>query len=252
MNREHRNLAAMLVNYLVFTLLTGLGGYLFVTFPQKEALGGMVLGLSGVIAGILMPFHLWRKMGIGFRLLPEKQKRRYALVSTCIFIVVLVGLYPSGILGNRAILKLLAHPPDLMKSLITFAFLCFSAMIYALLFWGGLLHTIRNAYGTLAAVLITSVLFSLYHVAEFAFTPPTLNFLLAMFIGSLMCTAFTIYTKSVLPTLIAQQFGQFVHFAAMEDNPFSEPAGLFANMFLLVLVFGFYVMFQRKRKRLNN
>ena len=52
MDKEQKNLTLALGNYVLFTALTGLGGYLFVRYPQNEALGGMSLGLTSVLLGI--------------------------------------------------------------------------------------------------------------------------------------------------------------------------------------------------------
>jgi membrane protease YdiL (CAAX protease family) len=208
----------------------------------------MVLGLAGVVFGLIFPLHLWRTMR-HFNLLPEKSERRKVIVGTILFAGFLVGIYPSGILGNHAIVNVFTHPPDVMPALITFLFLLYSATVYALIFWGGMLHALQKTYGTVAAILVTSLLFSLYHIAEFAFMPLSLKSLFMMFIGGLMCAGFTIFSKSVLPTLIAQQFGQFVHFIAQEENPFGDPGGLLANTMLLVVCLTIYGIATRKRTR---
>jgi membrane protease YdiL (CAAX protease family) len=198
---------------------------------------------------MIIPYHLWNVMEVRFDLLPSERNPWKILVSTSLFTALLVCIYPSGILGNKATLKILEHPPALVPAIVTFAFLLFSATIYALMFWGGMLHTIRRTSGTAVAIVVTSVLFSLYHVAEFAFTPLTWDFLRMMFISGLLCTTFTIVSKSVLPTLIAQQFGQYTYFISLEENPFAGPDGLISMLLLLIICLGIYAVLSRRMRR---
>jgi membrane protease YdiL (CAAX protease family) len=241
-HNNQKNILFVLINYLLLVGFLGLGGYLYVRYPENEILGGMVLGSTGVILGIIVPYHLKRTQVVEFQFLPSKGEIGRIILYTAIFTAILVLAA-----GRKEFMMILKNPPKLLPAVFTFLFLLLSAITYALLFWGGILHVFRKAYGSIAAVLITGALFSLYHIAEFAFTPLTWQFLLLMFIGGVLCSSFTLLIKSVLPTMIAQQIGQFLYFVSLEDNPFSEPDGVIATGMLLLICSGVYMVIFRKR-----
>jgi hypothetical protein len=72
MSKNTRNIIIVLVNYLLWVGFLGLGGYLFVKYPENEVLGGMVMGATGVILGIIVPYHLKRIHVAEFTFLPAK------------------------------------------------------------------------------------------------------------------------------------------------------------------------------------
>jgi hypothetical protein len=243
MGRNPKSILIILMNYLLLCGFLALGGYLLVNDPKNEALGGMILGVTGVILGILAPYHLKRTGVAAFRFLPSKRGAGKVALYTAIFTVVLILIG-----GRREFMMILKNPPELLPAVFTFVFLLLSATTYALLFWGGILHVYKGAYGPVVAVLVTGVLFSLYHLAEFAFTPPTWQFLLLMFISGGLCSSFTLLVKSVLPTMIAQQIGQFIYFISLEENPFSGADGVIAIGLLLLICSGIYWVIFRKRQ----
>jgi membrane protease YdiL (CAAX protease family) len=245
MTKEHKSLLIVFILFAVWTALLGIGGYLFITCPENEALGGIVLGLAGTLVGIVIPFHLKRTGILQFRFLPAQNERENAFIVTCGFLLFFLGIFPFGILGTHTLMKVLAHPPAMVPAVITFLFLLFSAISYALLFWGGLLHSLKKTVGIPLAMLITSALFSLYHLAEFAFVSITPGFLLLMFIGALMLTGLTVYLDCVVPTMIVHQLLQFLDFVSMKDNPFTDPAGLMSNAIMLAFFLGIYALVRR-------
>jgi membrane protease YdiL (CAAX protease family) len=104
-----------------------------------------------------------------------------------------------------------------------------------------MLHTLKEACGSVVAVLATSFLFCIYHFSMFSITPPTAEFLLVVFVGGLMLATFTIWSKCVLPTLIIHQVVQFFYFATLQDNPFAEDIDRFvASLIMLPILFGIY------------
>lgn len=248
MSTEMRNMLIVMGSYVVFTVCLALGGYLFLAFPQYEALGGVILGLTGIVLGLLLPYHLWKTKVVEFAFLPPKQGAAKVGGGTLLFAVVLLGLFPSGMLGDDSTFRFLTNPPAPIPALMTFLFLLLSAATYALLFWGGILHSVRKVYGSMTAVIVTGLLFSLYHLAEFAFTPLTLNFLFTMFISGILCAAFTFYAQSILPTLIVQQCTQFVYFASLPDNPFAGVEGVVATTVMLLICTGLYRLLTRTRR----
>jgi hypothetical protein len=243
MRNNHKSILIILVNYLLLVGFLGLGGYLYVNYPENEALGGMMLGATGVILGILVPYHLKRTNVVAFTFLPVKAETGRIVLYTLIFTAILVLTAV-----RKEFMTIIRNPPELLPAVFTFLFLLLSATTYALLFWGGILHVCKTAYGPIAAILITGALFSLYHLAEFAFTPPTWQFLLLMFLGGVLCSGFTLFIKSVLPTMIAQQIGQFIYFVSLEENPFSGPDGVIATGMLLLICSGVYMLIFRKKR----
>ncbi len=246
MNENKNSVVLYLINYIFLVVFLALGGFLFLKYPANQAIDGIVLSLAGIIFGIIMPYHLKKIKAAEYRFFPAKKDALKAIIGAIIFTAILVFIYPSGILGDKAIITVFNYPPALLPALLTFLFLLFSATSYALLFWGGMLSAFKKAYGNIIAVLVTSFLFSLYHVAEFAVTSITFDFLLLMFISAIMCTVFTLLMRSVLPTLIAQQFGQFVYFISLENNPLSGPAGVIMSYVLLLICFGVYKMLAKR------
>lgn len=246
MRNDQKSILIILINYLLWVGFLGLGGYRLMKYPENEALGGMVLGSTGVILGIIVPYHLKRTDVVAFKFLPSKGETGRIVLYTVIFTVILVL-----VAGRKEFMTIIKNPPGLLPAALTFLFLLLSATTYALLFWGGILHVFKKAYGPIVAVLITGVLFSLYHIAEFAFTPLTWQFLSLMFLGGVLCSTFTLLIKSVLPTMIAQQIGQFLYFVSLEDNPFSGPGGVIATGMLLLICSGVYMLIFRKKTEHN-
>ncbi|MBN1812567.1 MAG: CPBP family intramembrane metalloprotease [Anaerolineae bacterium] len=104
-----------------------------------------------------------------------------------------------------------------------------------------MLHALKEAYGSAVAVLVTSLLFALYHFSQFAFCAPTPAFLLMIGVSALMLASFTLYAGSVLPTLIVHQLAQFFGFATLGDNPFAEDMDRsIASLIMLLFLFGIY------------
>jgi membrane protease YdiL (CAAX protease family) len=234
MLQEHRSATLILANLLLLIVLLSIGGSLLVYLPKYEVLGGVILSLTQVIVGIILPYHLKRTNVVRYRFFPRKDKALKSLILTVVFALSLLAA------GYGSVLKLITSPPQLLPAIYTFLFLLLTATMYGLIFWGGLLHAFKDRYGPIVGIVLTGLLFSAYHLSEFAFTPITFGFLLPMFISGCVCSAFTVISGSVLPALIAQQFGQFVYFVALEDNPYAEPMGLVFSLLFLVICFAVY------------
>jgi membrane protease YdiL (CAAX protease family) len=123
-----------------------------------------------------------------------------------------------------------------MVALSTFQAMLWATAAYGFIFWGGMLHAVKEAFGSVVAVLATSLLFCVYHFATFALAPPTAEFLLKTFVGGLMLAIFTILSQCVLPALIVHQLAQFFHFATLQDNPFAEDLDRFVPTLIMLLV----------------
>ncbi|GAK56823.1 hypothetical protein U27_03787 [Candidatus Vecturithrix granuli] len=242
MKKPIKNTVIVFAHFLVWTVLLGVGGYLFTAYPDNEALGGIALGLNGTVVGIILPLHFKRTKIIAFRWLPAQAEIRKTILISVGFLLFFLLIFPFGFVGNRTTMKVFVNPPAFVPVVITFLFLLFSAISYAFIFWGGLLFMFQKAVGKYLAILLTSALFSLYHLAEFAFISITPGFLLLMFVCALMLTSLTLVLDCVLPTLIIHQILQSLDFLTMAHNPFSDPAGLIANAMLLAISLGIYLL----------
>jgi membrane protease YdiL (CAAX protease family) len=172
------------------------------------------------------------------------------VVGTLVFGLFFLLLFPAGVLWQRTTMAFLADPPPLMEALSTFQAMLWATAAYGFVFWGGMLHATKGAFGNVVAVLVTSVLFCIYHYAMFAVTPPTSDFLVKTLVGGLILATFTLWAGSVLPTLIVHQLGQFFHFAALQENPFAEDLDrLIPSLIMLVILFGIYEGVVRLLKR---
>jgi hypothetical protein len=115
-----------------------------------------------------------------------------------------------------------------------------------------MLHTLKEACGSVVAVLATSFLFCIYHFSMFSITPLTAEFLLVVFVGGLILASFTLWVKCVSPTLIVHQLGHFFHFATLHDNPFAEDLDRFvASLIMLLILFGIYEGLLRLIRRVD-
>ena len=247
MVEEHRGEILMLANVLLLTVLLSIGGYLLVYLPEYLVLGGIILSLTQGIVGIILPYHLKRTNIVKYRFFPRKNEGLKAVVLTAVFTLLLSAA------GYNSVWKLISTPPHFLPAIYTFFFLLLTATMYGLIFWGGLLHVFKDRYGPLIGIVLTGLLFSAYHLSEFAFTPIAFEFLFPMFISGCICSVFTILSDSVLPALIAQQFGQFVYFLALEENPYAEPTGLVFSLLFLAISFALYGLFWKKRgERISN
>lgn len=248
--RNRRDVAIVLVVYVLLCAFLALGNYLFVRFPENEALGGMTLGLTSLVLGIIVPFHLVRTGVVVFEFLPSTQSLRKAVVATILFAAFYLLLFPSGVLWQRTTMAFIAEPPPLAAAAGTFLSLLFATTVYGFIFWGGMLYTLRRRWGSVVAVLVTSVLFTLYHFSQFAFCAPTAAFLLMIGVSALMLASFTLYVGSVLPTLIVHQLVHFLHFATLQDNPFADDLDRFVvSAVTLLVLFGVYEALLRLIRR---
>jgi len=243
MLKEHKGITLILANLLLLVVLLSIGGYLLAYLPEYAVPGGIILSLTQAIVGIILPYHLKRTNIVRYRFFPRKDKVLKSLILAAVFTLSFL------VAGYSSILKLITCPPQLLPTIYTFLFLLLTATMYGLIFWGGLLHTFKDRYGPIIGIVLTGLLFSAYHFSEFAFTPITLGFLFPMFVSGCICSVFTVISGSVLPALIAQQFGQFVYFLALEDNPYAEPVGLVFSLLFLAVCSAVYSLVWKKRKK---
>jgi len=256
MIKKDKAILLSLINLIILILFLSIGGYIIVSIKEYEIIGGIILGLTGIIIGIIIPYHLRRIKYFTYSFLPKKDNIIKITLLTICYIIIFLFIYPfilsliniKGVLGIEAYYKLLKNLPDLKSIIITFLFLLLSAFIYSLLFWGNILHSLKEKYGSVMSILITGLLFSIYHLSEFAFTPISMEFLLLMFISGCLCGVFTIYSGCILPTLIVQQFGQFFYFISLDNNPFSGEMGVIFNLLLFIICFTVYKLVWRKNK----
>ena len=104
-----------------------------------------------------------------------------------------------------------------------------------------MLHALKDAYGNVVAVLLTSFLFCVYHFSQFFIAAPTFESLLMTFVGGLMLASFTVLSECVLPTLIVHQLVHFFYFATLEDNPFADDFDRsIVTLIMLVFLWGIY------------
>ncbi len=239
--KNRKSVVAMLIVYVLFVAFLALGNYLFARFPENEALGGIVLGLTSLVLGIIVPFHLRRMDVVSFRFLPQAGTARKTAAITTIFTLFYLLIFPAGILLQRTTFAFFANPPSAMAAVSTFLSLLWATAAYGFIFWGGLLHSLKEAYSPLIAVLATSFLFCIYHLSQFSIAFPTPGFLLMTFVSGLVLAAFTLRVKCVLPTLIVHQLGHFFYFATLRENPFAEDFDRFvASAVMLLFLYGIY------------
>ncbi|MBN1123037.1 MAG: CPBP family intramembrane metalloprotease [Anaerolineae bacterium] len=238
---NRKSVVVMLIIYVLFVAFLALGNYLFGRFPENEALGGIVLGLSSIVLGIIVPFHFRRVGAVSFRFLPQAGNARNTILGTVLFTLFYLLIFPAGILLQRTTFAFFANPPSAMAAISTFLSLLWATAAYGFIFWGGLLHTLKDASSPLIAVITTSLLFSVYHLSQFEMALPTPGFLLMTFVSGLILAAFTLRVKCVLPTLIVHQLGHFFYFATLQENPFAEDFDRFvASVVMLLFLYGIY------------
>ncbi len=248
-----KKVAVVMLVYVLLCAFLALGSYLFTQFPENEAPGGIVLGLTSLVLGIIVPFHLWRTRVVEFRFLDLTKHNGKVIAGTLLFGLFFLLLFPMGILWQRATTAFFANPPSAVEALSTFQAMLWATAVYGFIFWGAMLHTLKEAMGSLVAVLVTSILFCVYHFSMFGVTPTTSEHLLKTLVGGLMLATFTLWVRSVIPTLIIHQLGQFFHFATLESNPFAEDLDrLIPNLVMLLVLFGIYEGLSRLQRRRRN
>ena len=245
-----RDVVIVLGLYVVWSLLLALGSWLLVSFPENEMPGGLTLGLTSLILGIIVPYHLMRTGVFTFRFLPPGGQWARVIGGLVLFGLFYLLVFPSGVLWQDTTVAFFRNPPTAVSAVSTFLSLLQATAVYGFIFWGGMLHVLRRAYGSIVAVLATSLLFSLYHLSQFLFTPPTLAFLMMTFVGGILFSTFTLWARCVLPTLIVHHLGHFFYFATLDDNPFAEDWDRFvATAVMLLLFFGAYWIVARRADR---
>ena len=71
MSKDIKNIIIVFINYLLLVGFLGLGGYLYVNYPENEVLGGMVLGSTGVILGIIFNSPSLATFSLSLRVNPQ-------------------------------------------------------------------------------------------------------------------------------------------------------------------------------------
>lgn len=115
-----RNVAIVMLVYVLLCAFLALGSYLFAALPENEAPGGIVLGLTSLVLGIIIPFHLRRAGVVDFRFLPLTKRAGKVIVGTVLFGLFFLLLFPAGILWQGTTTAFFANPPPVIEALSTF------------------------------------------------------------------------------------------------------------------------------------
>jgi len=115
-----KKVAVVMFVYVLFCAFRAMGSYLFAKFPENEAPGGIVLGLTSLVLGIIVPFHLWRTRVVEFRFLDLKKHTGKVIAGTILFGFFFLFIFPMGIFWQRVTTAFFANPPSATEALSTF------------------------------------------------------------------------------------------------------------------------------------
>jgi hypothetical protein len=108
---ERKGTPLILVDLLLLVALLSIGGCLLVYRPEYELLGGIILSLTQVIVGIILPYHLKRINAVRYRFFPQREQVLSSVVLAVVFTLLLLAA------GYRSVFKLMASPPPLLPAI---------------------------------------------------------------------------------------------------------------------------------------
>jgi hypothetical protein len=90
--KSQKSLVSIAAVYAILVCLLSISSYLY---ARNEAVGGIMLGLTGTVVGILLPYHLHRTGVVSFRFIPETAKSRRVIVVSLAFAAFYLLVLPS-------------------------------------------------------------------------------------------------------------------------------------------------------------
>jgi len=244
---KSRQLVIALSIYVIYVLLLLVVNVLFYigerdgALETMEPIAGTLMMVAILVFSVVLPLWLARRWGLEYSFWPQRKSWLLGLA--------IIGLYVYLFIGPLL--------PQLLKSSISaFDFLIHftSSMMlhipYYLLFAVLLLPVIRKNYGLVVGLVTTSVLFALYHLAQFYHFPPgvTLNFQIRLFAAFLAYLLLYLWTENLILLMLAHNITACVDLAANGAlfNQVDEPF-----FFTIVLIIGLfpYMIIQAVRHR---
>lgn len=235
---ERRQLKIALGVYLVYTLLLLLANVLNHVGEQQgtletlEPIAGMLMGFIAIpIFAIALPLRLAQRWQLTFSFWPRRQNWLLGAVVIAVY---------TFLVNQQSLVEI----AKLDISLADFATHFVSTMMFHItyypLFAVLLLPVLRKNWGVGAALLATSVLFAVYHLAQFYYFPAGLTpRLQALLVASFMVNLLLyLWTENLILVALAHNVGGSVGLA-VNDTLFNQVDELF--LITLAIVAGLFV-----------
>jgi len=247
---KKRQLIIALGIYLVYTLLLLIANVLNYlgekngTLETMESIAGMLMGLLAIpVFCIALPLWLARKWGLEFSFWPRRKNwlLGVAIVALYVFLV-----------NQQSLTRLLTMDIPASDFMIHFVSVTMFQVSYYPLFAVLLLPVIRRNFGLGAGLVAPSVLFAVYHLAQFYYFPAgtTLRFQIILFAAFLVDLLLYLWTENLILIALAHNVSGSVELA-VNGTLFNQVSDMFVVTVIIVSgLFAYMIVYElRHRER---
>jgi membrane protease YdiL (CAAX protease family) len=241
-------LALLLVWLAWFVVNLAANGLFYIAADNKPSLRlpGEVLYFAGIsIVGVVVPYHLCRRWHLDIPLLPEKRTIWFWLASLIFFVLAVpLGLAAMSDQGmtwamvwERPFPWIIAPVPLFIPTMIAYTLLWYGLMLRG---WERIFGGTR--WGTMAAVVVTAVLYGVYHFASVDELKTLTAVLDEIMITTLIGIGFGLYVVWFRSLLVAFMANWLLNwFVFMPLDTFHPPAWRWpVGLLVLLIVWGIY------------
>ena len=248
---KNRQLVIALGIYLIYTLLLLIANVLNYlgekngTLETMEPIAGMLMGLLAIpVFSIALPLWLARKWNLEFSFWP---RRKNWLLG-----VAIVVLYVF-LANQQSLTQLLTMNISASDFAIHFVSTTMFHISYYPLFAVLLLPVIRRNFGLGIGLVVTSVLFAVYHLAQFYYFPAgtTLRFQIVLFAAFLVDLLLYLWTENLILVTWAHNVSGSVGLV-VNGTLFNQVDELFVVTLIIIAgLFAYMIVYElRHRERL--
>jgi len=249
--KKQRQLLITLMVYIAYVgiiLLANIFMQMSLTQNKEtfEMLSGISFGFIGIpVFSLLIPFWLSKKWNLDFSFWP-KNKNLFIVLSVLTIFTFLVNFESIKALINSGL--------SLEVFIIHFIGILLFHTTYYPLFVLLIFPILRKNIGTRMSIIVTSLLFSLYHLAQFHFYPAGLTLSVQLFLFCYFMASILLYLWSeslILVALVHQISGAIA--VAANGSVHGEMDFLFFLTIPIIVIFFGYMIFQsiKRKDRIN-
>ena len=246
-----RQLIIALGIYLIYTLLLLVANVLNYlgekngTLETMESIAGMIMGLLAIpIFCIALPLWLARKWNLEFSFWPRRKNWLLGVTIVVLYIF---------LVNQQSLTRLLTMDISAFDFMMHFVGTTLFQVSYYPLFAVLLLPVIRRNFGLGTGLVATSVLFAVYHLAQFYYFPAgtTLRFQIILFASFLVGLLLYLWTENLILTMWAHNVGGSIELA-VNGALFNQVSVLFVVAVIIVSgLFAYMIVYElRHRGRL--
>lgn len=245
---KYHQLVFALAVYLAFTLLLFVANVLpalgeqYGTLETLEPIAEMIMGMVAIpLFALVLPLWLARRWGLEFAFWP---RRKSWLLGVGV-VVLYMFLSHQQAWAQLATMNIAAGD-FLLHFIATMMFHISYYPLFAVL----LMPVLRRYFGLGVALVVTSALFALYHLATFYYFPEgvTLSWQITLFAAFLVNLLFYLWTENLILIALAHNLGGSVGLA-MNGAFFNQVSPLFlVALALTVSLFSYMIVYELRHR----